>query len=103
MSASAVPEFLTPNTDNAVPAEALLTSIMDGYIELTKLVIEYERKLESPDLQKAYKTVIEHRGFLLSQEMVKFYHSLMGAITDLEYKDEADPKLNLKLKYTSLA
>jgi len=103
MSATAVPEFLTPNANDTVPAEKLLTSIMDGYIELTKLVFEYERKLDSPDLQKAYKTVIEHRGFLLSQEMVQFYHSLMGAITELEYKDKEDPTLNLKLKYTPLS
>ena len=76
---------------------------MDGYIELTKLRIEYEKKIQSPELQKAYKTVIEHRGFLLSQDMVLFYLSLMEAITELEFKDAEDPTLNLKLKYTPLS
>ena len=98
-----IAEFLTPNANNTVQAEVLLTSIMDGYIELTKLRIEYEKKIQSPELQKAYKTVIEHRGFLLSQDMVLFYLSLMEAITELEFKDVEDPTLNLKLKYTPLS
>jgi hypothetical protein len=98
-----IAEFLTPNANNTVHAEVLLNGIADAYVELTRLRIEYEKKLQSPDLQKAYKTVIEHRGFLLSQDMVLFYHSLMLAITELEFKDTEDPTLNLKLKYTPLS
>jgi hypothetical protein len=102
-SPAPIPEFLTPNANDTVPAEVLLNRIADDYIELTKLRIEYEKKLQSPDLQKAYKFVVEHKGFLLSQLMVEFYMSLMNAITELEFTDKEDPTLNLKLKYTPLS
>ena len=96
-----IAEFLTPDCNDTVPAQVLLTRIVEDYIELAKLRNEYEKKIQMPDLQKAYKVVLEHKGFLLSQLMVQFYMSSMKAITELEYVN-VDTELEVKLKYSPL-
>jgi hypothetical protein len=96
-----IAEFLTPDCNDTVPAQVLLTRIVEDYIELAKLRNEYEKKIQMPDLQKAYKAILEHKGFLLSQLMVQFYMSSMKAITELEYVN-VDTELEVKLKYSPL-
>jgi len=96
-----IAEFLTPDCNDTVPAQVLLTRIAEDYIELAKLRNEYEKKIQMPDLQKAYKVVLEHKGFLLSQLMVQFYTSSMKAISELEYVN-VDTELEVKLKYSPL-
>jgi hypothetical protein len=96
-----ISEFFTPDTTDSLPAQVLLTRIVEDYIELAKLRNEYEDKLQTPDLQKAYKAVLEHKGFLLSQLMVQFYMSSMKAVSELEYVD-TDTDVAVKLKYSHL-
>jgi hypothetical protein len=93
---SPVPEFFVD--DNA---SELMNRIADGYIELAKLRIEYDDKKQQPELQLAYKQVLEHKGYLLSQLVVKFYMSAMGAISDLEVVGGTVAE-SVKLKYSSL-
>jgi len=93
---SPIPEFFVD--DNA---SELMHKIADGYIEIAKLRLEYDEKAQQPELQKAYKQVLEHKGFLLSQLVVKFYVSAMGAISDLEVVG-GTVEDSVKLKYSSL-
>ena len=93
---SPIPEFFVE--DNA---SDLMHKIADGYIELAKLRLEYDEKAQQPELQKAYKQVMEHKGFILSQLIVKFYMSAMGAISDLEVVGGTLDE-SVKLKYSSL-
>ena len=96
-----ISEFFTPDTTDSLPAQTLLTRIVEDYIELAKLRVEYEAKIQMPDLQKAYKAVLEHKGYLLSQLMVQFYTSSMKAVSELEYVN-VDTDLEVKLKYSPL-
>jgi len=102
MPTDPIAEFLTPNANDTVPAQVLLTRIVDDYIELVKLRNEYEKTIQTPDLQKAYKIVLEYKGSLLSQSMALFYTSSLNAITELEYAN-TDTELAIKLKYTPLS
>ena len=81
-------------------ATTLMSEIADGYIELAKLRMEYDQKYQNPELQTAYKQIMEHKGFLLSQLVVKFYSGAMGAISDLEVVTGAEQ--TVKLKYSPL-
>jgi len=45
---------------------------------------------------------MEHKGFLISQSMTKFYLSMLHAITEMEYKSD-DNNLAVKLKYSHLS
>jgi hypothetical protein len=102
MKIDPIQEFLTPDNNDSVPASVLLNSIMDDYLELVKLMHEYGKKVEMPELQSAYKKVMEHKGFLISQSMTKFYLSMLHAITEMEYKSD-DNNLAVKLKYSHLS
>jgi hypothetical protein len=102
MKIDPISEFLTPDSNDVVPASTLLNSIMDDYIELVKLTNTYERNIQTPNLQKALKVVMEHKGFLLSQSMTLFYLSMLEAITEMEYKSN-EQELATKLKYSHLS
>lgn len=55
-----------------------LSANYSGYIAVA------EEARQEPEIQEAYKTIIAHKGWLVSNKIVKMYQSMMCAVGELE-------------------
>lgn len=72
-------------------AEKLFHAVCKGFSEITNL----QRLMEQTtgEVREAYKLVIHDRCWNLTQELFHFQNSMIGAITDIEFKaDDGVPQ-----------
>lgn len=74
-----IPEFF--RSDNP---ERMLGEVRRAFCELQKLYQDAEKANQEPEIQEAYKTIISHKGWLLSNLIIKMYQSMMSAVAELE-------------------
>lgn len=79
MPVDAIPEFFKLNAP-----ENMLSEIRGLICELQRLYRDAEEARQEPEIQEAYKTIIAHKGWLVSNKIVKMYQSMMCAVGELE-------------------
>ena len=79
-----MPIVILPDFFRSDKPERSLAEIRCIVAELQRLYEDADKAVQEPEIREAYKTIISHKGWLVSQKIIQLFQNLMSGVSELE-------------------